>query len=255
VGDGQGLTRVVAARDEWLDVLANASDSDVLVEAEHRLGACREALEVVNARLAGWGYPVQPIVADFPVAVPELCHRLNAEGVTVPPMLALVWDHVGEISVLDTRDYAHIAFWEQRGVGYVGENASEFCDGLHIDSPLGRGLDAFVEFVAEEHFVWTDSGDEADGLPFEFPLAPDGYHKDDISGGSPYGLVPGRRAWDHRLANFDWRHRPVTAPEGPPDLLSYLRTAILECGCFPGFLGSATYEADLRHLTADLPIF
>jgi hypothetical protein len=46
------LARVVVARDEWLDVLANASDPDVRIEAEQRLAARRTALEVINARLA-----------------------------------------------------------------------------------------------------------------------------------------------------------------------------------------------------------
>jgi hypothetical protein len=254
-GDMQDLTRVVAARDEWLNVLANASDLDVRVEAERRLRACRAALEIVNSRLGALGYPVQPIVANFPIAVSELCRRLEDVGVSPPPMLALVWEEAGEISVVDIPGYAHCEFWERRNVGYVGENRSEFCDGLHIDSPLRRSVDSYIKFVAEEHFVWIDSGDKAGGFPFEFPIAPDGYHKDDISGGQSYAVVPGTGAWDHRLVHFGWRNRPVTAPEGPPDLLSYLRTAILECGCFPGFLGSATYEADRRYLTADLPVF
>ena len=111
----------------------------------------------------------------------------------MPPPLLAVWQVVGGVSLLDLSDYSHCQFWEERGVGYVGDGASEFCDAVHIESPVDDRVDSFIDFVLEERFVWLDSGAAADGEPFEFPIAPDGYHKDDISGGPPYGLVPGER--------------------------------------------------------------
>ena len=37
--------------------------------------------------------------------------------------------------------------------------------------------------------------------------------------------------------------------------MSYLRTALLECGGFPGLFGSAEFEPIRLQLTRDLPIF
>lgn len=246
---------IAAEGRRWRQLLADGTDAEIEHEVVQRLRTCRTALNIVDERLGAIGYPVRPIVADLPLPVDELCANLDAREVTVPPILAALWREVGQVSVLSISSYVHTGFWEQRGVGYVGPGASEFCDGLHIESPTTDDIDGYLEFVAEERFVWIDSGLAAEGRPFEFPIAPDGFHKDNISGGSPYGLVAGERTWDDHLTNFWWPSPPISAGDGAPDLISYLRTAILECGCFPGFLESETFVPDRRYLTKDLPIF
>ena len=244
------LLEIAAARDEWLRVLT-MSDDVVRAEAATRLTTCRAALEIVDARLADIGYPVHPIVRSIDRDHLDEVQRTLAEAdIALPPLLALVWQIVGSVSVLEFGRYRHVSFWSDR----IGP--TEACtDGLHIDAPGDDDYESFVDYLIDEREGWLDSGLADEGEPFEFPIAPDDLHKDNVSGGDPYGLAEGSGTWDHRVTQFAWRCRPVSAPDGAPDLLSYLRTAILECGCFPGFFGVAAYEPDRQYLTADLPIF
>jgi hypothetical protein len=245
------LDAVVAERDEWTATLSR--DQDVRAEAERRLAVCGEALRTVDERLQGVGYPVRPIVV--PVPEPVLAHfdrLLDEAGMTAPPLLRSLWHVVGAVSVLDFSRYRHASFWQ----GRLGRT-DRCTDGLHIDSPgdTEDECEGYADHLIGEREGWLESGLAEDGDPFDWPIAPDDLHKDDVSGGDPYGLRQGLTAWDHRVVGVTWQGSPVTAPTGAPDLLSYLRTAVLECGCFPGLLGAAEFEADRRYLTEGLPVF
>jgi hypothetical protein len=92
-------------------------------------------------------------------------------------------------------------------------------------------------------------------MSFVLTLAPDGYHKDNISGGA-YGVRLGS-GWLAQWEDFAWGGptRPESAPTDPCDFLGYLRTAILECAGFPGLLGVPGFEAIRQVLLRGLPRF
>jgi hypothetical protein len=47
----------------------------------------------------------------------------------------------------------------------------------------------------------------------------------------------------------------MSAPEGPPTFVEYLRTSILECAGFPGFFGVPEFEPVRLELLDGLPYF
>ncbi|MBA3404912.1 MAG: hypothetical protein H0U13_09560 [Gemmatimonadaceae bacterium] len=164
-------------------------------------------------------------------------------GGPVPPALASLWRIVGGVSLIDLKTYAHVEFWESSGVF----EEPEYCNGVHIDACD----DELVESVIND---FDDSS--KDDEPFLLPIAPDGYHKDNISGGLPYGMAL-QSNWLAPLENFEWTgmQRPVAAPDGPCDLLSYLRCSLLECAGFPGFYGLSAFVPFRRELLRGVPVF
>ena len=101
----------------------------------------------------------------------------------------------------------------------------------------------------------VDSALPADGR-YLLSLAPDGYHKDDISGGAPYSIAVGG-GWLAPWQNFAWTgaRRPVSSPPDPCDLLGYLRTSLLECAGFPALLGAPSFEPIRERLLRNLEVF
>ncbi|MEP7764726.1 hypothetical protein [Sanguibacter sp. 25GB23B1] len=105
--------------------------------------------------------------------------------------------------------------------------------GTHPRWPGASGADPFVlevegsrypdedvrAFLLDELEQWEDASDDA---PFALPVAPDALHKDNVSGGPPYGIVlPGSGA-DGRI---------VTSSE--MSLVGYIRQ-VVDRGGFPG---------------------
>lgn len=213
------------------------------------IDTCGDALRELVARLRGLGYPVDPMLVtsdDVDAAVEEL---EGASGVAVPLPLVEVWRRIGDISLVDLGRYRHMAFWEER----VGADARTFaCDGLVVEGPCED--ESWIGYAIDELEGLAEAGE-----PPAFPLAPDHLHKDNTSGGDPYGLVPGGDdPWMPVLCGFDWCGPavPSSALAGAtPDFVSYLRTAVLECGGFPGLFGSAGFEPIRRELTEGLPVF
>ena len=124
-----------------------------------------------------------------------------------------------------------VAFWREVGaVDLVGMHPSwpTGLDPLVVDPPEGRLAELYEE--DEEIFV---------------SLAPDDFHKDNTSGGDPYGLV-----LPNPSADFDFMYEPH-------DLLfvPYLRLAILQWGGFPGLEGRGIRFEPLTALTAELELF
>jgi hypothetical protein len=131
--------------------------------------------------------------------------------------------------------------------------AKTCCDGLYLDGCDDEWFDCMIDELDALRAAETDGSSP---LPFALPLAPDGLHKDNVSGGEPYFVVPGDR-WLAPLRNFRWcgPARPHSAPPNPCDLLGYLRTAILECAGFPGLYGSDAFEPIRQRLLEDVPVF
>lgn len=239
---------LVAARDAWLA----GRPEDRAVAGPEAVATCAEAIRVLADRLLSLGLPVaDPIeaCADLDAGVA----RLEAVGPAVPPALHALWVHLGRVALVDLDGYAHVGFWEGHGVRFRREPSEvrvEVTDGVVIDGPGGAG---WIEHALEELAI-----QEEEGWPVGHVLSPDGYHKDDISGGAPYVLLADVDPWLSRMAEFRWcgLARPRSAPAGDrPDLVSYLRSSVLECGGFPGLLGDPAFERIRPALVDGLPAF
>lgn len=202
---------------------------------------CAAALRTIGSELAALDYPVRSIVvpptSDLDALVRDLERRAR---IVVPLVLVAFWRHVGGVSFVDLGDYAHVAFWEAAGVS--GEYC---CDGVMVDACTQEWVD----------FCVGDIEDQADDDgPRVIALSPDDLHKDNVSGGSPYG-VASDGGWLAAWENFGWGERPASAPPDPPDFLGYLRTAILECAGFPGLYGDPAFEPIRQRLLRDVRLF
>lgn len=248
------IEHVVDARDRWLA----ATPSERAERGPEAMRTCSRALMVLTERLAGRGYPVTEPIEPCPDVAGAVAQLADA-GITPPPALVALWTEVGAISLVDLGRYRHVPFWDAvagswRATADAGVGASTVercCDGIVVDGPASDGwLDHVIEVVEE----LADQG-----LPAVIEIAPDDLHKDNVSGGDPYGVVlpgPGEDPWLAPLDGFRWpTPRPLSAPPDPPDLVGYLRTAVLECGGFPGLFGHPAYAGVLAELTEDLPVF
>jgi hypothetical protein len=95
-------------------------------------------------------------------------------------------------------------------------------------------------------FLFEDEDEEASDEPGWFAgLAPDDLHKDNVSGGDPYGVRLPNSSADFLLLNE--RHNVLFVP--------YLRLAILRWGGFPGLDGSTVQFEPLDGLITGLEPF
>ncbi|WP_339731966.1 hypothetical protein [uncultured Gimesia sp.] len=206
---------------------------------------CQLALAELEGRLTTIGYPVQSLIIDSDGDQDQRISRIEAlTDRRVPAILNRLWHLIGGISFVDLEDYSHFDFWEGQGI----KGAKGVCDGVYVESCsqewLAYTIDDFEACKAdhaESEFVYT--------------FAPDGYHKDDISGGPPYGLQGDN--WLPAVVDFRWTgfKTPESAKSLSLDFLGYLRTSILECGGFPGLLGHPKFEPIREKLVAGLPLF
>lgn len=131
------------------------------------------------------------------------------------------------------------AFWQEVGaVDFVGMHPSwpDGLDPLVVDPPEG----ALAMLYDEEEYE-----EGAEGARWFAALAPDDLHKDNVSGGDPYGVqLP------NPSADFPFMYEPHNLLFVP-----YLRFAILRWGGFPGLEGSGIHFEPLESLTADLEPF
>jgi hypothetical protein len=225
-----------------------AEDTRLEHLATDSLKQCAEAVSVLINNLREVGY-IWAAVEPIPRASLERNVSTIEKSIesTVPPVLIEFWEKVGGVSLVDLKDYRHTEFWrEHQLVPPAG-----FCDGLHVDACSNE----WARFICDDFVDWkeyqSDGSDE-----FLLSLSPDGFHKDDISGGAPYG-VHGGSSWRPVWENFSWSgsKRPVSAPDSPPDFLSYLRTTILECAGFPALLGMPAFDPIRERLLKGVPVF
>jgi hypothetical protein len=235
---------ILICRERWLGAVS--SGQGVVALVEDTLRGCREAVTCLGSQLMDLGYPVRTFLRHCPTDLDERVARIEAQtGVPVPKLIHEFWQIVGGIALVDLKEYKHVAFWDDLGIN----GAHQFCDGVYIDACD----DDWLEFTADDFSNYADDGDEAS---FLYSLAPDGFHKDDISGGPPYAVGRGSD-WAPTWENFDWSgyRRPVSAVSDPQDLVSYLRTAILECAGFPGLFGHPKFEGIRQDMVRELEAF
>jgi hypothetical protein len=243
------LDAILAAQQSWR-LAARAGERIARPAAERACATMSEALDVLAGNLASLGYP--PFAGRVP-ASPGLARRIHKIqrrlGGYLPPALKVFWQIVGGVSFVDLDSYAHVAFWHDRGM----EGPQLCCDGLYIDACDDDWFDCMIDDLDDRRTTAAPSDPVA---VFELPIAPDGLHKDNRSGGQPYAVVSSDD-WLAPLRNFRWSgvKRPDSAPANKIDLVSYLRTAILECAGFPGLFGQEHFEPIRQQLLADVPTF
>ncbi|MBM3125679.1 MAG: hypothetical protein FJZ87_11520 [Chloroflexi bacterium] len=238
------IDEILNSQKIWL----TAEDARLEHLANESLKKCAEAVSVLIRNLKEVGYDwaaVEPIPRASLERSIETVEK--SIGSPVPPILVEFWEKVGGVSLVDLKDYRHTEFWmEHKLVPPAG-----FCDGLHVDACS----DEWAHFICDDFVDWKDY--QSDGSDeFLLSLSPDGFHKDDISGGAPYG-VHGGSSWRPVWENFSWSgsKHPASAPDGPPDFLSYLRTTMLECAGFPALLGMPAFDPMRERLLKGVPVF
>jgi hypothetical protein len=188
----------------------------------------RRNCDRIIARLRALGY-----VFD---RYPDGSRRSFAPGPLTPPSAALRADQAELEEQTGPLPLSLAAFWEEVGAVDLVGRARGWPGGLDplvVDPPEGA-----------LSFLFDEEADDEPGRMFA-ALAPDDLHKDNISGGDPYGLHLPNPAADFIF--LDERHNlPFVA---------YLRFAILRWGGFPGLHGRAEPFAPLIGLAADLEPF
>lgn len=122
--------------------------------------------------------------------------------------------------------------------------------GTHPDWPASASADPLVIEVAGTRYPGESMRSylvgelhqwrEESGEPFELPVAPDRLHKDNVSGGPPYGIV----------LPDDCADAHIVADAGTP-FVSYLRK-VFDAGGFPYWTGDERQRAVQRSLAAGL---
>lgn len=238
---------VVDAQRQWNEILRSHPDR---VEAA-AMGACErfsESFQRLAKNLVNVGYPMEPAIRTCSDGLDGRISKLErAIEARVPDVLVHFWKKVGGASVVDLENYAHVRFWADTGVD------SELCDGFHVD-PCD---DEWLTLAMEEYAGWKrHSAQGAMQIPFWLSLAPDGFHKDNISGGPPGGVQLDSE-WAPSCSLFAWSGatHPRSALGEQMDFVGCLRTAILECAGFPGLLGDSAFEKIRAQLLDGVPIF
>jgi hypothetical protein len=139
------------------------------------------------------------------------CNELESEAGPLPLSLTAFWQEVGAIDLV----------------------------GMHPSWP--DGLDPLVVDPPEGALSFLYDEDEGVFVG----LAPDDLHKDNTSGGDPYGLELPNPSADFMFMYE--RHNLF--------FVSYLRLAILRWGGFPGLEGRGIQFEPLESLTAELELF
>jgi hypothetical protein len=180
---------------------------DAVAVAHELVGRIRRNAEAIRDHLAGQGYAFQasePIRAQAAHVGTDL-DRVEAEIGPFPMVLRVFLEAVGTIDL----------------------------NGSHprwtFDYPDPFVVECFPGHVVPEHRQWSEDGwfekMGRDGFPVA--LAPDFFHKADVSGGAPYEIELPDAAIDPLWLNDDL-HEGET-------FVGYARSALLDWAGFPGF--------------------
>ena len=242
------LEDVIEKQRAW-QALSADDKATIGVVALESLSKCADAIAVLGENLKNIGY-VWVTRENIPADVLERnIHVIETKtGLSIPEILVGFWKRVGGVSFVDLKDYRHTDFWRKNKIN----PQNGFADGLHIESCS----DAWTAYVCDDYMDWKENFAAGESGGFLLSLSPDGYHKDNISGGAPYGVFA-KSSWKPIWENFEWsgEMQPVTALSNPPDFLSYLRTTILECAGFPALLGIPAFELVKEKLLQGVPLF
>jgi len=242
------IDKILEKQRAWQEA-ASDDEAEMSAMAVESLSKCAEAITILSRNLRNIGYVW---VSSEPISANELQSNIQMidakTSLVVPKILVMFWKIIGGISFVDLEDYRHIGFWRKHKI----TAPQGFADGLHIYACNRE----WASYICDEYEDRQDDDERDEAEQFLLELSPDGYHKDDISGGEPYGVFA-ESAWRPIWQYFEWSGavKPVTALADPPDFLSYLRTTVLECAGFPGLLGIPAFESFKTKLLEDMPLF
>jgi hypothetical protein len=237
------IEKILEKQRTWQAASSN-NESVISAMALESLSNCAEAIAVLGGNLRKLGYVW---VSSELVPANELEENIRMveanTGLSVPKILVSFWKTVGGISFVDLEHYRHVGFWLKHKI----TAPQGFADGLHVYACNRE----WAAYICDEYADWQEEAEQ-----FLLELSPDGYHKDNISGGESYGVFV-ESAWKPIWQYFEWSGvaKPVTALADPPDFLSYLRTTVLECAGFPGLLGIPAFDSFRNELLKDVPLF
>lgn len=199
--------------------------NDARAVALETMRRVRDNIITIVDRLSGHGYRFDqypdgsPIPYNFGPIVQssdEIISKVNEfEQLigSIPLSLRVFWEVVGAVSL----------------VGRTPDGWPSFTDPLVVEPP---------DFCISDYREWREyieEDKENENELFIAAIAPDIFHKDNVSGGGPYGFSLPNAAIDGVLVN-----------EGHDlTFVSYLRFALLEWGGFPGF-GSEKIKKEWR---------
>jgi hypothetical protein len=219
----------------WNELLALGAAVRQPPHAEPALAVAAETMRRVRlnvdriiTRLRALGY-------DFK-RYPDGSKRSFAPGPLTPPSAAMRADQAELEEQAGVLPLSLAAFWQTVGavdlVG-MGRGWPDGLDPLVVDPPEGA-----------LSFLFDEEADAEPGRMFA-GLAPDDLHKDNVSGGDPYGLYLPNPAADFTLI-YERHNLPF---------VSYLRLSILRWGGFPGLEGRTEPFEPLAGLVAGLEPF
>jgi hypothetical protein len=220
---------------------ATIRQSDLVEEAQlvcdEMASRARRNIEIIVERLLRAGYRTHsnrddqtPQTPYFPPSATACDHAAWLEATFGPiPMTLLAWARlVGDVWLVGTHPE-----WP----------TSAAADPLVIEVEGSRYPDASIRasFVTE-HESWRDwTEQDGDAGPFVLPVAPDRLHKDNVSGGPPYGIIVPDGCADG-----------LFVAETPMPFVSYLNW-VFRNGGFPWHAGSDDNAWRVRHdLAKDL---
>jgi hypothetical protein len=237
------LSRYLAGehREVWADLRAlgaGVRDEPVAADAWEvaleTMSRVLRNLRRLELRLAGLGY-------EFGV-YPDGETPSWFEGALAPPSPGTPRDVETLRGLAGSIPLSLEAFWSVVGsVDFVGRRPG-WPSGLDpiVVGPAAGALEEWENWDA-----WREEDGEEEVGPFIAPIAPDALHKDNVSGGEPYGLALPNPAADGRLENE--AHGLM--------FVEYLRLAILEWGGLPGLPDTRDPPPELRALAEGLEPF
>jgi len=242
------IDAVIDNQTSWLHD-AEMSNNLARASAEKAIHGLVDAARVLLDNLAELHYSKVPGLEPAEPGIDDRIRVLTGYvGGPLPPALTLFWQLVGGLSLVDLSQYKHVKFWRKLGVYRSGDH----CDGVHIYPCNSEWLD----FTRQDYSDLHDDPDVSPHDSYALSISPDRWHKDNVSGSGGYEMQVGR-GWLAPLLDFTWEgpRRPASAPSGPCDLLSYLRTSLLECAGFPGLYGIEAFEPIRVRLLRGVSLF
>ncbi len=242
------IEKILEKQRAWQAISAD-DESAIRAMASESFAKCADGLTILSENLRKIGYTW---VSSESIPVHELEENIQhievQTGLFVPKILVEFWKRVGGLSFVDLETYQHVGFWDKHQI--IAPKG--FADGLHVDACNKE----WAAYICQDYEDWKTYQRQDASETFLLSLSPDGFHKDNISGGMPYGVFA-ESSWKPIWQYFEWSgtEHPVTAFADPPDFLSYLRTTILECAGFPALLGIPAFDTIKEKLLEGVPIF
>jgi hypothetical protein len=235
------IETIIEAQEKWEEA-AEKGGAAAENAARAALLGFKDAVAVLLQNLAAMSYPaVSGVTPPEPGLAARIAKLEATYGAKVPPALVAFWEIVGGVSLIDVEGQSHSRFWESHDL----EGLHGYSDGL-----LVYPCDA--EMLADYLRLYDPERHGHDTLE----ISPDGNIKDYSCGGEAYAMAMGGD-WLTPIEEFAWpeEYHPESAAEGPCDLISYLRTTVLECAGFPAFLPLEDFEPFRAKLLKNVPLF